>query len=92
MEYLISAGIPQRTAHGIVGRLVRLAMERNVPLKTLSIKDFKDAYEGFDYNVYEILGAGKAVSAMKSYGSTAPEQVRKQIDIWKTKISKAYQE
>jgi len=92
MEYLISKGVPQRTAHGIVGRLVRLATERNVPLAKLPLKDFRNEYDGFDYNVFEILGVNNAVSAMKSYGSTAPEQVRKQIDAWKTKLGKAYQE
>lgn len=92
MEYMISKGVPQRTAHGIVGRLVRLAMERNVPLAKLPLKDFKHEYEGFDYNVFSVLGAENAVSAMKSYGSTAPEQVRKQIDDWKKKLGKAYQE
>jgi len=92
MEYLIAKGVPQRTAHGIVGRLVRLAMERNVPLAKLSNKDFRNEYDGFDYNVSDILGAQNAVAAMKSYGSTAPEQVRKQIEAWKTRLGKAYQE
>ena len=92
MEHLISKGVPQRTAHGIVGRLVRLAMERNVPLAKLPLVDFRDAYEGFDDNVFLILGAEKAVSAMKSYGSTAPEQVRRQIDAWKARLGKTYQE
>ena len=92
MEYLISKGVPQRTAHGIVGRLVRLAMERNVPLAKLTHKDFRNEYEGFDYNVSNVLGAENAIAAMKSYGSTAPEQVRKQIDVWKTKLSNAYKE
>ncbi|GHT19535.1 argininosuccinate lyase [Planctomycetales bacterium] len=92
MEYLISKGIPQRTAHGIVGRLVRLAMEKDVPLAKLSLKEFHAIYDGFDYNVFEILGAKNAVAAMKSYGSTAPEQVRKQIDDWKRKIDTAYME
>ena len=90
MEYLIARGVPQRTAHGIVGRLVRLAIERNVPLAKLSLKDFQDEYDGFDDTVFSILGAENAVSAMKSYGSTAPEQVRKQIDDWKAKLGKEY--
>ena len=88
MEYLISKGVPQRTAHGIVGRLVRLAMERDIPLAQLTQEDFRKEYEGFDDNVFSVLGAQNAVSAMKSYGSTAPEQVRKQIDAWKTKIGR----
>ena len=92
MEYLISKGVPQRTAHGIVGRLVRLAMERDVPLAQLAHENFRNEYDGFDDNVSNILGAQNAVSAMKSYGSTAPEQVRKQIDAWKAKLCKAYQE
>jgi argininosuccinate lyase len=92
MEYLIMKGVPQRTAHGIVGRLVRLAMERNVSLVKLPLKEFHEIYEGFDYNVFSILGAANAVAAMKSYGSTAPNQVRTQIDHWKTKIDQAYRE
>ena len=89
MEYLIRQGVPQRTAHGIVGRLVRLAMEKNVPLTKLSVKEFHEVYEGFDYNVSEVLGAKNAVAAMKSYGSTAPDQVRAQIIAWKEKLDQA---
>ena len=32
MEYLIRRGIPQRTAHGLVGQLVRKALDRGVRL------------------------------------------------------------
>ncbi|MDR0705145.1 MAG: argininosuccinate lyase [Planctomycetaceae bacterium] len=92
MEYLIMKGVPQRTAHEIVGRLVRLAMGRDIPLVKLPLKEFHEIYEGFDYNVFSILGASNAVAAMKSYGSTAPNQVRTQIDHWKTKIDQAYRE
>jgi argininosuccinate lyase len=35
------------------------------------------------------LGAENAIAAMKSYGSTAPEQVRKQIENWKIRIRTA---
>ncbi|MDR0522518.1 MAG: argininosuccinate lyase [Planctomycetaceae bacterium] len=92
MEYLIGKGVPQRTAHSIVGRLVRLAMEREVPLAKLTLKEFQEAHKDFDYNVFSVLGAKNAVASMKSYGSTAPDQVRKQIEIWKTKIDRAYTE
>ncbi|MDR3199529.1 MAG: argininosuccinate lyase [Planctomycetaceae bacterium] len=92
MEYLIVKGVPQRTAHAIVGRLVRLAMERDVPLAKLPLKEFHEIYEGFDYNVFSVLGTTNAVNAMKSYGSTAPNQVRMQIDHWKKKIDQEYRE
>jgi argininosuccinate lyase len=86
MEYLIRKDVPQRTAHGIVGRLVRTAMERKVPLASLPMEVFQEIHEGFDDQVFAILGSDNAVTAMKSYGSTAPEQVRQQIDAWKSRL------
>ncbi|MCL2005476.1 MAG: argininosuccinate lyase [Planctomycetaceae bacterium] len=88
MEYLIQRGIPQRSAHGIVGRLVRLAMERAVPLASLPMSDFQAIHDAFDMGVFSVLGASNAVAAMQSYGSTAPSEVRKQIDVWKAKIER----
>ncbi len=89
MEYLIKKGVPQRTAHGIVGRLVRSAMDKNAPLAKLSLKDFRDVYDGFDDSVFGILGAENAIKTMQSYGSTAPNQVRGQIEAWKKKLDEA---
>ncbi|MDR1478531.1 MAG: argininosuccinate lyase [Planctomycetaceae bacterium] len=86
MEFLILQGIPQRTAHGIVGKLVRLAIESAVPLDKLSLQQFQTVYAGFDKNVYSCLGAKSAVASMKSYGSTAPDQVKTQIKNWKEKL------
>ena len=90
-EYLVQKSVPLRIAYGIVGRLVRMAMERNVPLSALPLKTFHEIYDGFDYNVFEVLGVKNAVAAMKSYGSTAPSEVRRQIEFWKEKIDKDYQ-
>ena len=89
MEYLIKRGVPQRTAHEAVGRIVRFAMEKQLPLANLPLEAFQDIYEGFDESVYDILGASNAVSAMQSYGSTSPTEVRKQIDVWKKRIKKS---
>ena len=88
MEYLIQKDVPQRTAHGIVGRLVRTAMERSTPLASLPLNVFQEIHDGFDDGVFSVLGAVNAVAAMKSYGSTAPSEVRKQIDVWKEKIGR----
>ncbi|MDR2168782.1 MAG: argininosuccinate lyase [Planctomycetaceae bacterium] len=87
MEFLISSGVPQRTAHGIVGKLVRIAIDANVPLSKLSLQQFRSVYDAIGEDVYKILGVKSAVAAMKSYGSTAPEQVNTQIKKWKQKLS-----
>jgi len=86
MEYLIRRGTPQRTAHGLVGRLVRKAMDRKVALAELTLDDFREADPGLDSGVYDVLGVENAVKAMQSYGSTAPEQVRRQIQRWKQQL------
>lgn len=86
MEYLIRRGVPQRTAHRVVGRLVRKALDRKVCLADLALEDFREAHAELDEGVYDVLGVEKAVQAMQSYGSTGPQQVRRQIERWKEKL------
>ena len=86
MEFLIRGGIPQRTAHHLIGDLVRKATERGVGLADLPLADFQAAEPSLDKTVFECLGVGNAVAAFQSYGSTAPNEVRKQIEIWKQKL------
>lgn len=86
MEYLIRRGVPQRTGHHLVGELVRKATETGVPLSELPLADFQGADASLDKTVYECLGVGRAVQAFQSYGSTAPAEVRKQIERWKKKL------
>jgi argininosuccinate lyase len=87
MEHLILKGVPQRTAHEIIGRLVGIAMKQGVPLADLSPETFQSAHESLDASVYEVLGAQRAVEAFSSYGSTNPEQVEHQLAIWRDRLS-----
>jgi argininosuccinate lyase len=87
MEYLIGRGIPQRTAHGLVGRLVRKALDRGTRLADLPLSEFQEAHAELDESVYQVLGADKAVAAMQSYGSTGPEEVKKQVRRWQEKLT-----
>jgi argininosuccinate lyase len=89
MEYLIRKGLPQRTAHHLVGTLVAQAMERGVPLAGLSLEDFRLADAELDESVYRVLGVENAVRSFVSYGSTAPDQVRQQVERWKEKLADA---
>jgi argininosuccinate lyase len=87
MEHLIMKGVPQRTAHEIIGRLVSTAMKRGVPLADLPPDAFQSAHKSLDASVYEVLGAQHAVEAISSYGSTNPEQVEHQLAIWRERLS-----
>jgi argininosuccinate lyase len=87
MEHLIMQGVPQRTAHEIIGRLVATAMKRGVPLVELSLEEFQSAHPSLDKTVYDILGVERAVEAFSSYGSTNPEQVEHQLNIWRERLA-----
>jgi argininosuccinate lyase len=87
MEHLIRRGLPQRTAHHLVGSLVAVAMERGVPLAELPLADFQAAEASLDASVYDVLGVENAVRAFASFGSTAPAEVEKQIASWKAKLN-----
>ena len=89
MEYLIRKEVPQRTAHGIVGRMVRSAMERTIPLAAIKLDEMKEFCDRIDQDVYQILGAENAVKAMKSFGSTAPSEVKKQVAFWKRALKRS---
>ncbi len=86
MEHLIRRGVPQRKAHELVGKLVRKALTRSVRLADLSLADFREADPDLDESVYAVLGAENAVRAFVSYGSTAPDQVKYQLEAWRERL------
>jgi argininosuccinate lyase len=86
MEYLIQKGVPQRSAHEVIGRLVATAMKRGVSLADLPTEEFQAAHPMLDRSVFEVLGARRAVDAFTSYGSTNPEQVAHQLAAWRERL------
>ncbi len=86
MEHLIGLGIPQRSAHEIIGQLVATAIKQNVPLADLPLEEFQSAHAALDEKVYEVLGVQRAIEAFASYGSTAPDQVAQQVAAWRKRL------
>jgi argininosuccinate lyase len=86
MEALIAGGVPQRTAHETVGRLVRLAMTRNVQLAELADDECQREFAGWKPAFRNALGARHAVDRMQSEGSTAPAHVASQLTAWKARL------
>ncbi|HEY2826284.1 MAG TPA: argininosuccinate lyase [Pirellulales bacterium] len=86
MEELIQRGVPQRSAHEMVGKLVRLAMDKGVRLIDLTADELKQVDPKLDESVRKALGVENAVARFVSYGSTAPKEVEKQIQAWQAKL------
>lgn len=88
MEWMIQKGMPQRTAHHLVGAIVGEAMKREVPLAELPLDELKRLSDGqIDASVLEVLGTQNAVAAFRSEGSTAPARVKEQIALWTQRLA-----
>lgn len=86
MELLVSRGVPMRSAHDAVGKLVRLGEQRGCRLADLPVEAFESAVPGIGRAVYEVLGVPRALAAFRSYGSTAPAEVDRQLDFWRGQL------
>ena len=86
MEHMIKLGVPQRTAHEIIGKLVGVAMQTGVRLADLPKETFLEAHELLDDSVYGVLGVEQAVKAFQSVGSTNPDRVAEQVEAWRERL------
>jgi argininosuccinate lyase len=87
MEFLVMQGVPLRSAHEAVGKLVRLCEEKRCRLAQLSAEVYDSVSQGLGSKVYNVLGVNNALAAFRSYGSTAPSEVAKQVDKWRERLA-----
>jgi argininosuccinate lyase len=73
------ANVPFREAHHITGRTVKTAETKGVALADLPIDELKAIDARIDERVYAVLTVDASVASRKSYGGTAPDQVRARI-------------
>ena len=80
------ANVPFRDAHEITGRLVALAESKNCGLDGLTIEDFKSVDARLDSRAFKVLSVENSVKSRKSFGGTAPDNVRAQITAWRERL------
>ena len=79
------AGLPFRDAHHVTGRAVAMAEEKSCDLADLSLEDLQSIHAAITADIYNVLTVEASVASRKSYGGTAPDEVRKQIKWWRTR-------
>ena len=92
MEYLIRRGVPMRSGHETVGKLVALCESKGCRLADLPLADFQAACDRIDEDVYQILGTRNAVAALVSYGSGGRDAVLERLAEWKRTLTPAVTE
>jgi argininosuccinate lyase len=80
-------GIPFRDAHHITGAAVKLAETQGVDLAQLPLGDLQKLEARITDDVYKVLTPEASCASRQSYGGTAPDQVRLQIQRWKDQRS-----
>lgn len=78
-DYLVVKGVPFRDAHEAVAAVVKHAINQQVNLNELSLEVLQRFSPQIEADIYEVLTLKGSVSARKTLGGTAPEQVRYQI-------------
>lgn len=79
VDYLVEKRVPFREAHGIIGEVVQYAEKKGVPLSELKLEELRSFHQGFENNVFEVFDPARSVRRKKTYGSTHPDQVNRQI-------------
>ncbi len=74
-DYLVKKGVPFRTAHDAVGKIVLLAIEQNKELNELDLKEFQEFSTDIQADVFDALTLDATLSSKSAIGGTSPEQV-----------------
>ncbi|MCC6285288.1 MAG: argininosuccinate lyase [Phycisphaerales bacterium] len=74
-DYLVERGVPFREAHDRVGRLVRVALARSVPLEDLPLETLRETCPELDEGVYARLSPEACLERRAALGGTAPQRV-----------------
>ena len=92
-EYLVTKGIPFRTAHHVVGTLVAQCEKQGKhALAQLTLDDFNAALKShnapitLDKDVYNALGARNVVNRYQSPGAAGGEPLKQQLEEWKKRL------
>lgn len=78
-DYLVRKGMPFREGHHVVGRLVKLAEEKQTTLTGLSLQDFQNVSPIFEQDIFEVMQFDKAVNQRNATGGTGRRAVEAQI-------------
>ncbi|MCX8129379.1 MAG: argininosuccinate lyase [Clostridia bacterium] len=78
-DYLVKKGIPFRSAHEIIGKMVLYCIENNKSIDHLTMSEFKSFSENIEEDVYEEISLEKCISGRNLPGGPAVESIKQSI-------------
>lgn len=81
-------GIPFRESHKISGKIVARAAKAGIPLDKMTLKEMQAIDPRITKNALSVLSVDHSVASRKSFGGTAPKNVRREADKWLKRLGK----
>lgn len=86
-DYLVNHGIPFRDAHGIIGQLVLLCIEKNISLDELPLEEYKKICPVFENDIYEAISLKTCVEKRLTKGAPGKAAMFEEIKICEAFLS-----
>ena len=87
-DYLVNHGVPFRDAHGIVGQLVLLCIQKGIALDDLSLEEYQKISPVFEEDIYEAISMKTCVEKRMTIGAPGPDMMRKVIATYRKLLKK----
>ena len=80
-DYLVNHGVPFRDAHGIVGQLVLLCLDKHISLDELPLDEYQKLSPVFEEDIYEAISMKTCVEKRNTIGAPGRDAMKKVIAI-----------
>ena len=81
-DYLVNHGVAFRDAHGIVGRLVLLCIEKGIALDELPLEEYRKISPAFQEDIYEAISLGTCVNKRVTTGAPGRDAMLKTLELY----------
>ena len=86
-DYLVNHGVAFRDAHGIIGQLVLLCIEKNISLDELSLEEYQEISPVFQEDIYEAISMKTCVEKRMTIGAPGAEAMKQVIEVYKKELA-----
>jgi argininosuccinate lyase len=90
--YLVERGVPSRLAHELIGKAVKLCVEKHCELQDLALDELRALNPSFEKEFYDCLKPASVLAIHDVAGGTAPARVRQGIAAARKKIESLREE
>jgi argininosuccinate lyase len=87
-DYLVKKGVPFRTAHDTVGKVVLFGVEHDRELGELTLEELRQFSDVIDDDVFDALGLDQTLGSKSRTGGTARERVKEELQRAKSQMER----